>query len=337
MSRALKWAATLVPIAALLAAPLARAADAVPELKMRIADSYNADMPSGVALQYFAKRIAQLSGGKMTARIYPGGTLYTEDKSIQAVLDGTIDMGLASAANHSPFTKVWRVIETPYLFENNQQFRDVIIHGEIGRELRKRSEKDRLVPLMIFETGGMRIVGTNQPVHTPSDLTNLKIRVPQSPVPLAFWKAAGANPTVVPWGETYLALASKTVDGIDASWLSWPLAKLWEVTKYITPVGYSSTSSVVDVSTKWWSERTPKQKEIILEASKEAEDVAIKEEDRWEAKAREMDIKNGMTMIDPTPQQMEEWREKGRATWATLPDVSQEDIKRIAAINHIKM
>lgn len=337
MSSALKWTARLVPIAALLIAPLAPAADAIPELKMRIADSYTADMPSGVAFQHFAKRVSELSGGKITARIYPAGTLYSEDKGIQGVLDGTVDMALASAANHSPFTKVWRVIEAPYLFDSNQQFRDVIIHGEIGKELRKRAEKDRLVPLMIFETGGMRIVGTNKPVHTPADLANLKIRTPQSPVPLAFWKAEGANPTVVPWGETYLALASKTVDGLDASWLSWPLAKLWEVTKYITPVGYSSTASVVDVSTKWWSERTPKQKEIILKAAKEAEDIAIGEEDKWEAKAREMCIKNGMTMIDPTPQQMDEWRKKGRSTWATLPDVSQSDLKRIADANHIKM
>jgi TRAP-type C4-dicarboxylate transport system substrate-binding protein len=93
----------------------------------------------------------------------------------------------------------------------------------------------------------------------------------------------------------------------------------------------------VDVSTKWWSERTPKQKEIILKAAKEAEDIAIGEEDKWEAKAREMCIKNGMTMIDPTPQQMDEWRKKGRSTWATLPDVSQSDLKRIADANHIKM
>ncbi len=50
-----------------------------------------------------------------------------------------------------------------------------------------------------------------------------------------------------------------------------------------------------------------------------------------------MCIKNGMTMIDPTPQQMEEWRKKGRATWASLRDVSQDDLKRIAAANHIKM
>lgn len=321
-------AALLAP-AALFLLSSAYAAD-VPQLKIRIADSYTKEMPSGVALEHFARRIKELSGGKMTAQIFPGGTLYSEDKGIQGVLDGTVDMALASAANHSPFTKVWRVVETPYLFRDNKQFRDIIVHGDIGRDLRKRAEKDRLVPIFIFETGGFRILGTNVQVRTPGDLKGAKIRTPQSPVPLAFWKAEGANPTVVPWGETYLALASKTVDGLDASWLSWPLAKLWEVTKFITPVGYSSTASVVDASTAWWEKRTPEQKQIILKAAKEAEDVAIAEEDKWEAKAREMCQKNGMTVYDPTPQEMEQWRKLGRTTWDSLPDVSKEDLERIS-------
>jgi len=324
-------AVLMTPTAMLLWGP-SHAADPIPELKIRIADSYTKEMPSGIALLHFAARIKELSGGKMTAQIYPAGTLYSEDKGIQGVLDGTVDMALASAANHSPFTKVWRVVETPYLFLDNSQFRKVIIHGEIGKDLRKRAEKDRLKPIFIFETGGFRILGTNVPVRKPADLKGLKIRTPQSPVPLAFWKAQGANPTVVPWGETYLALSSKTVDGLDASWLSWPLAKLWEVTKFINPVGYSSTASVVDASTKWWDARTPRQQEIIMKAAKEAEDVAIAEEDKWEKKARELCEKNGMTVYDSTPAEMEEWRRLGRTTWDTLPDVSKEDLARIAKI-----
>ena len=329
-------AAAILP-AAIWVMPQQAAAQDIPALKIRIADSYTKEMPSGVALAHFAKRISELSGGKMTAQLFSAGTLYSEDRGIQAVLDGTVDMGLASAANHSPFTKVWRVVETPYLFKDNKQFREVVIHGDIGKDLRKRAEKDNLVPLMIFETGGFRILGTNTPVRKPDDIKGLKIRTPQSPVPLAFWKAEGANPTVVPWGETYLALASKTVDGLDASWLSWPLAKLWEVTKHITTVGYSSTASVVDVSTKWWAARTPKQKEILLQAAKEAENVAIKEEDMWEARAREMCIKNGMTVYDPNPQEMDQWRKLGRTTWQTLPDVSQEDLKKIGKLTGVQM
>src|SRR4051812_39142742 len=89
--RNLSWliAALLAP-AALALGPLAEAADSIPQLKIRIADSYTKEMPSGVALQHFAKRISELSEGKMTAQIYAAGTLYSEDKGIQGVLDGTV-------------------------------------------------------------------------------------------------------------------------------------------------------------------------------------------------------------------------------------------------------
>lgn len=194
----------------------ARAQD-VPELHIKIANSYTKEQTAGIALEHFKKRLAELSNGKITGQIFHAGTLYSEDKSVQAVLDGTVDMGLASASNHGPFTKVWRVMEAPYLFTNRKQFRTVIIRGEIGNQLRKAAEKDRLVPLMILETGGFRILGTNRAVRVPDDMKSLKVRVPQSPVPLAFWKAAGANPTIVPWAETYLALGSKAVDGVDAA------------------------------------------------------------------------------------------------------------------------
>lgn len=308
----------------------AHAQDAdVPELKITIASSYMAEQSAGVALEHFASRISELSNGKMTAQIFHGGTLYSEDKSIQAVLDGTISMGLASASNHGPFTTAWRVIELPYLFESRAQFRDIIIHGEVGEALRSEVEKDGLKPLMVLETGGFRILGTNKAVKTPADLAEMKIRTPQSPVPLTFWQTAGANPTVVAWGETYLALGSGTVDGVDAAWVSWPLGQLWEVTKHITDVGYSSVASVVDVSTGWWENRTPAQQEIILQAAKEAEEVSIREEDASEAKIREQILSRGMTIHDLSPAEMEEWVKIGHATWDSIPDVSKEMLERI--------
>ncbi|MGE3065934.1 MAG: TRAP transporter substrate-binding protein [Hyphomicrobiaceae bacterium] len=308
--------------------PSAHAQD-VPELRIKIANSYTKDQTAGIALEHFKTRVGELSNGKITAQIFHAGTLYSEDKSIQAVLDGTVDMGLASASNHGPFTKVWRVMEAPYLFTSRKQFRAVIIRGDIGNGLRKAAEKDRLVPLMIFETGGFRILGTNRAVRVPDDMKSLKVRVPQSPVPLAFWKAAGANPTVVPWAETYLALGSKAVDGLDAAWVSWPLGKLWEVTKFVTDVKYSTVASVVDVSTDWWAKRTPKQKEIILAAAKEAEEASMKAEDNDEAKIRDQMKKNGMQVFDLTPEELEKWRKVGLSTWDALPDAPRAKIEEI--------
>ena len=116
-------------VAGALAAAPAVAQDDLPALKMRATNSYPQDQPPGKALDFFAKRVADLSGGKITVQVFHAGKLYTEDKSVQAVLDGTAEMGMASSSNHGPFTKVWQVVETPFLLDK-KQLRAVIIRGQ---------------------------------------------------------------------------------------------------------------------------------------------------------------------------------------------------------------
>lgn len=313
---------------ALIAAAPAAAQDELPPLKMRATNSYPQDQTAGKAMDFFAKRVAELSGGKITVQVFHAGKLYTEDKSIQAVLDGTVEMGMASASNHGPFTKVWQAVETPYLLDK-KQFREVVIRGEVGKELKKMAEKDRLHPMMILETGGHRVVGGHKQVKLPDDIKGAKIRVPQSPVLLVFYRGVGANPTVVPWGETYLALASKTVDGLDAVLASWPTAKLWEVTKHVTTINWAPISTVTDVSLKWWNERTPKQRAILDQAVKDTEEFSMKAEDENETALRELIKKNGVTIYDPTAQERGAWRKSGLSIWKSMPDVDQALIERI--------
>ena len=293
------------------------AQDDLPALKMRATNSYPESQPAGKALDYFAKRVSELSGGKITVQVYHQGTLYTEDKSVQAVLDGTVQMGMASVGNHGPFTKAWSVLEAPYLFDKNQ-FRKLVIEGDIGKDLKKKAEKDGLREMMILETGGFRVIGASKLIRTPEDIKHMKIRIAESQVTLAFYRAAGANPTVVPWGETYLALANKTVDGVDAALSSWPLGKLWEVSKYITTINWGPVASVCDVNVKWWRERTPKQRAILDQAAKEAEKLSMKLEDENDQALRDLIKKNGATVYDPTPSEMDAWRKVGLSTWKDL-------------------
>jgi len=219
-------------------------------------------------------------------------------------------------------------VETPYLLDH-AQFRKVVIRGAIGQELKKMCEKDGLHPMMILESGGHRVVGGGTLIKTPADIKGLKIRVAQSPVILVFYQAIGANPTVVPWGETYLALANKTVDGLDAVLASWPAGKLWEVTKYVTTINWAPVATVTDVSVKWWNQRTPKQREILTRAVKETEEYSMKLEDENEKALRELIKKNGVTVYDPTPQERAEWRKVGLSIWKSMPDVDQALIQRI--------
>lgn len=307
------------------------AADVEP-LEMRITNSYLEDMAPGVALEHFAERVEELSDGNMTVDVFHGGSLYSEGASVEAVLDGTIEMGLASTSNHGPFTDVWSPMEAPYLFEGREEFREVIIRGEVGDEMREATKEDGLYPLMILETGGFRVLGTQEEVRVPADLDGKRIRVPGSAVPQTFWNTAGASAANVAWSETYVALGQGAVDGLDAAWTSWYLGSLWDVTESITPVHYSVVASLTPVRLEWWEERTPKQREILKTAAHEAEQLSMEEEDRWDEKLREMVNENGVTIVDLTDEEMDEWRDVGRGIWDDIyDDASLEQVERIEA------
>lgn len=306
----------------------------IPKLNIKATNSYLQTQPAGQAMDLFAKRVSELSNGRMTVQVYHAGKLYTEDASIQAVLDGTVQMGMASAANHGPFTKAWSPVETPFLL-NRQQFRDIIINGEIGQELRKQAQADGLYPLMILESGGHRIVGGRKEVKVPSDMAGAKIRTAQSSVILGFYKAVGANPVVVPWGETYLALSNGVVDGVDATTSSWPLGKLTEVAKHITTINWAPTSTVVDTSVDWWNKRTPKQKEILTQAAAEAQAYSMKLEDDFQQSVRAQIKEQGGIIYDPSPAELEQWREASKKVWATIPG-DQSIIKKISEMTAAK-
>lgn len=305
----------------------ASAQDDLPPLKLRATNSYPADQPVGKAMDLFARRVAELSGGKIQIQVFHAGKLYTEDKSIQAVLDGTVDMGMASAGNHAPFTKAWQVLETPYLLDR-KQLREVVILGPVGREMKARAEKDRLHAMMIVETGGHRVLGSNKIIRMPADAKQLKIRVAQSPMILAFYLGASANPTVVPWAETYLALANKTVDGVDVSLAAFPAGKLWEVVRNVSILNWSPAATIVDVSAKWWNERTPKQRQILESAAHEAEAFSMKAEDENDVVLRALVKKNGVAIHDLSSEERKAWEAVGRSVWKTIP-VDQAEIERV--------
>lgn len=67
---------------------------------------------------------------------------------------------------------------------------------------------------------------------TPDDLKGFKIRVPGIPLWISMFKALGASPTAIPFGELYSSLQTKVVDGQENPLALIQSAKLYEVQKF---------------------------------------------------------------------------------------------------------
>ncbi|UXN74863.1 TRAP transporter substrate-binding protein DctP [Devosia sp. A8/3-2] len=80
------------------------------------------------------------------------------------------------------------------------------------------------------------------------------------------FKALGATPVPVPWGEVYPAMKTGSVDGIETTPEGMVSTKLYEVGRYVTETQHINTVGAPIVSESFWTGLTPQQQAMIEEA-----------------------------------------------------------------------
>lgn len=311
-----------------MAVPPMAAAQKTTELKL--AHGATPDQANGKAMLKFSELVAEKSKGAVTVKTHLAGSLYNERTSLEAIVNGAIDIGGASNANWAAFTSTLLFMDLPYVFKDEDSFRKAM-HGEVGREIRERFERDGFKLLMILDNGGFRhIVNTRRPVKAPDDMKGLKIRTTASPVEIAMFREWGAIPTSIDWAEVYNALSSGVVDGefVMPTWLA--TAKHYEVLKYAT-----ENRAVIGIQTiamrKDRFDGLPKEtQEILVAAAQEAQEYNNKIDLELSQAARQYAVDLGVQFYQPTEKEMQLWRDTGRSIWKEFDgQIDQELFKMV--------
>lgn len=112
--------------------------------------------------------------------------------------------------------------------------------GELGAYVRTALAKANLhVFDKCLDNGYRNITSAIRPVNTPEDLKGFKLRVLGIPLWISMFKALGASPTAIPFGELYSALQTKVVDGQENPLALIRSAKLYEVQKFCSLTGHT--------------------------------------------------------------------------------------------------
>lgn len=293
---------------------------------LKLAHGATADQAIGQAMQKFAQLVDQKSGGNVKVEVFLAGSLYSERTALEAVVNGSVDLGGASNANWAPFTKTLIFMDLPYVFNDEESFKKVM-NGSVGNEIRKRFESDGFKLLMVLDNGSFRdVVNNKRPIKLPVDLRGLKFRTTASPVEIAMFRNWGAIPTAIDWAEVYNALSSGVVDGefVMPTWLA--TAKHYEVLKYST-----RNRAVIGVQTlamrKDRFDKLPVNiQNILISSGNEAEEYGNKLDQTLTDKARAYAAQLGIQTYIPTPTEMEQWRSSGRSIWKDFDSKVDKDL-----------
>jgi TRAP-type transport system periplasmic protein len=304
----------LVATALFLGGGLAHITDAYAQVQtrtLRFPSASNKGHPQVQGVEKFAELVSQKSGGKITVRPFPGGTLGPDLQVVSAMQGGTIDLNVMNASLLAGNVKEMAVLDFPYLFDNAGEA-DAVIDGVIGKKLIDKLPAKGLVGLAYWDLGFREMHTRSKPVAKADDLRGLKMRVIPTPIYVDFMNATGANAVPMPFTETYTALEQGAIDGMTNPLLNIPDGKYNEVSKHLTLTNHMYTPQIVIASKRTWDKLSEEERNILQEAATETTAFQRKVARDEAAKVLDQLRKAGMTIHELPPEEVAKLREKAQ-------------------------
>lgn len=218
----------------------------------------------------FKELVESATKGEVEIQIFPKGQLGGKETDlISMVHSGTIGLATITCGPITTFDPIFGILDMPFLFSSKDQAYKVL-DGPIGQGFLASLEKIGIKGLAFGERGFRNVSNNLRPINTPKDMAGIKIRVMESPVYIDTFKALGANPIPMGWGEVYTALQQGTIDAQEnPPWVLWAF-KIYEVQKYYSLTGHSYAGNVMMMNKKLFDGFDEATRKIILRAAKEA-------------------------------------------------------------------
>jgi len=271
MSRAtlLHTSARLALGAALLAfagTGIAQAADKT----FRFGHMWPADSGWGQAAQKFADEVKAKTGARYEVRVFPAGQLGSERELFEGLTIGNLDFTFGGPGVLTNFDPKIGVFDMPFMFRDYAHA-NAVMDGPVGAMAFDSLRTKAGIRVLASGAQGFRYIMTKaRPVAAMQDVKGLKIRVPEADTFLRTFQLIGANPVGVPWGESYLAMQSGVVDGLEGVPEVLMNFKMYEVGKNVAKTNHILATLQLLVSEKAFAALPVDQQQIIAAAAKDA-------------------------------------------------------------------
>jgi TRAP-type mannitol/chloroaromatic compound transport system substrate-binding protein len=274
-----------------------------------------------------AKRIEEMSGGRIKIRVYAAKELIPAFGGFDAVSKGTVEMNHGVAYYWSGKRFASQYFGT-IPFGMNPQGANAWYYEGGGIQLWEEIYKDfNLVPMPCGNTGIQMTGWFNKQIKSVKDLKGLKMRIPG----LAGKVLAemGVNVVLLPGGEIFPALERGVIDA--AEWVG-PYQDrrlgLYQAAKYYYHSGWHepSTTSELIINQKAWDSLDKDLQAIIRGAAAEANVRAISWADANNAAALDDMVKNKNVKLKLLPKSVIE--ELRKVTKEVLADKNVDPLSR---------
>lgn len=208
--------------------------------------------------------------GKFKVEVYSDGQLGDTPDLVSGIKIGTVTMmfdlsSVITSASGPDST----CIDLPYLYPSFEAWEKGTFENG-GLELFNETLKDSGYYCIDMYYNGMRQVISRDKIYsTKDDLKGQKVRIAQNDLNIEIWKAMGANPTPMAWGEVVTSLSQGQINALDHSLGVFNDFNLHEIAQYVTLTNHASSPFPIICSREWIEALDPADREVLEAGVKE--------------------------------------------------------------------
>ncbi|MCP3969936.1 MAG: DctP family TRAP transporter solute-binding subunit [Rhodobacteraceae bacterium] len=312
---------------AIIAAPgAALAACEEGEIVIKFSHVTNTDRhPKGIAASLLMERVNDEMNGKACMEVFPNSTLYNDNKVLEAMLQGDVQLAAPSLSKFEKFTKQFRLFDLPFMFTDINAV-ERFQNGDAGQAMLDSMQRRGLQGLAYWHNG-MKQMSASVPLVLPTDANGLKFRVQSSDVLVAQMEAIGGTPQKMAFSEVYGALQQGVVDGQENTWSNIYGKKFFEVQDGITETNHGIIDYLLVTNVDWLEGLDADVRDQFLEIVAEVTATRNSESTTVNLSARQAIIDAGGTVRSLDDAQRAAWVEAMKPVWAKFEgDVGADNI-----------
>ncbi len=266
-------------------------------------------VPDGSSWHLILKETAdkwrQLSGGRVTVRLFPGGVAGDDPDVVRKMRLGTLNAGVLTSVGVAELEPAVYALGVPLLFDSYEEL--YAVHEKMRPRLEASLQQKGFVVLN-WADGGWVHFFSKKPVASPDDLRPLKLFVWAGDADsVEVWRSAGFNPVPLPATEIATALQTGLVEALGAPPQVTVISQYFTSARNMTALRWQLLLGATLISKATWDKIPADLRPALAQAAREAGTRLQKEIRDSEDRDVEAMKKRGLNVVPVSAAQRAQW------------------------------
>ena len=242
-----------------------------------------------------AELVRDATGGRIEIEVIGSSELGERDL-VERAMDNQLD--IATCANSVLTNNIpqMNILDQAYLWKNAEEAH-AAVDGRLGELIRERALTLGL-HVIGFEESGFRNTFSVKPIQTMADFEGVTIRTMENKYHQAAFRAFGATPVALAYGEVFGALQEGRVDACENATANCLNSGYYQITRYVTNTRHAFVYIALCMSDEAWGRISEELREPFMAAVQEGVRWEREELNRANAEAAEKLAELGVTFYD---------------------------------------